>query len=283
MHWNNAKIISKYINADLIWSYPNVNDNIKNYDVIIFNHASNYSYVDKEWLNQNPDAKLFYITNEYNLGEPYILWKLAKEGRKYTVIANHESNASKVVKKYTNEWIVVNLNSIIYEPKKLNNIFLEMEGKQGCIYHGSFRKDREIYYKKYLDRNVLLSTHNKNIENFRLSGANSNTINRINWKTDGLFPFKNSLYIEDVKTHSNYNFLANRFYESLNYDCVPIFSEECKNTTNLSGYDIGIDYFINDSSQIKSKEHLICKQSWHEKAYNEKLETLTKIKTIIES
>jgi hypothetical protein len=76
LHWLNAKKIKDFLNqegheVDLIWSYPTVNDQIKSgYDRIIFNHASHYSYVDYAWLKASPEAKLFHITNEYNLGEP---------------------------------------------------------------------------------------------------------------------------------------------------------------------------------------------------------------------
>lgn len=41
LHTLNAKVLADKIGADLIWSYPNVNDNIEsNHDVIVFNHAS---------------------------------------------------------------------------------------------------------------------------------------------------------------------------------------------------------------------------------------------------
>jgi len=283
MHWQNSKILADYFGADLIWSYPSVNENIKTgYEVIIFVHASHYSYTDTEWIVKNPDAKLFYITNEYNLGEPLMLWKLAKQGRKYSVIANHPAKASKVVLKYTDKWDVLNLNALIYEPKKRKSeMSLFNEISSGCIYYGSFRKDRSAYFKKYLNENILLSTHSKNIDKFRSAGATSNIGSRINWAGNGLFPYKQSLYIEDVKTHTYYNYLANRFYEALNYNCVPIFGNECRGTINLSGYKIPDDYFIENSNEIKNKEGLLCLDEWHIMAGNEKKEVLVKISEIV--
>ena len=69
LHWINAKQLADRLNADLIWSYKGVNDNIKeNYDVIIFVHASMYAFTDYEWIEKSPNAKIFYVTNEYNLG-----------------------------------------------------------------------------------------------------------------------------------------------------------------------------------------------------------------------
>lgn len=284
LHWQNSKILANYLNADLIWSYPSVNDNIKTgYDAIIFVHASHYSYTDSDWIVKNPDAKLFYLTNEYNLGEPLMLWKLAKQGRKYSVIANHPSKASKVVLKYTNSWDILNLNTLIYEPKKPKitlDFFLDSP-RTNCIYYGSFRKDRSSYFKKYLNENVQLSTHSKNIAKFRNAGVYSNVVGRINWENAGLFPYKQSLYLEDQKTHIYYNYLANRFYEALNYDCTPIFSNECRNTVELSGYKIPNDYFIENSNELKSKKELECLKDWHTMAAIEKNETLIKISEII--
>lgn len=278
MHWQNAKILADELNADLIWSYPTVNDNIKSdYDIIIFVHASHYAYTDYKWLQQSPNAKLFYITNEYNLGEPRTLWMAAKEGRKYTVIANHPSKASKVVMKYVDDWMNLNLNALIYNPKPEQNI-----KRKGCVYYGSFRKDRSKYFEKYLTTDVLLSTHSKNVDKFRNAGTTSLITKRIDWEKDGLFPYEQSLYIEDEKTHIYYNYLANRFYEALNYNCVPMFSEECRNTVSLSGYDIDDIYFINNSEQLKEVSGFVqVDNKWHEKAKLEKIEIINKIKNIV--
>lgn len=283
MHWQNSKILADYFNADLIWSYPNVNENIKSgYDIIIFVHASHYAYTDYKWIQESPNARLFYITNEYNLGEPRTLWMAAKEGRKYDVIANHPYQASKVVMKYVNDWHILNLNSLIYSPKpqaKQQGLFDEQ--RNGCVYYGSFRKDRSLYFKKYLDENVLLSTHSKNIDKFRAVGATSIIGKRIDWAKDGLFPFKQTIYLEDEKTHIFYNYLANRFYEALNYGCTPIFSNECRNTIELSGYNIPEQYFIENSVELKNKLELNCLDEWHLKARAEKEQAIVDVKKIL--
>jgi len=282
LHFINSRILANYLKADLIWSYPEVNENIKTgYDVIIFVHASKYSYVDYEWVTKNPNAKLFYVTNEYNLGESYILWMAAKEGRKYSVIANHPNEASKVVMKYVENWNIVNLNVLSFlpkeEPTEVNN-WLEFE-RSGCVYYGSYRKDRQKYYNKYLTKEITLSTYYKNIVKF--GTIQSQIIPRINWTKRGLFNFKQSLYIEDESTHVYYNFLANRFYEALNYGCVPIFSIECQNTTKLSGYEISEEYFITESKQLLDKTDLKIPREWCDKASKEKEDVLKTIGEIV--
>lgn len=283
LHWLNAKQIKDHLitlghEVDLIWSYPSVNDDIKSgYDKIIFNHASHYSYVDYKWLEESPNAELFHITNEYNLGEPRILWMAAKAGRRYQVIANHSADISKIVEKYVDKWNFTNLNSLVFDPLE------PTKEKKGCVYYGSFRKDRILSFQNYLKGYVTVSTHQKNREKFSNASVNGPFIDRINWSKDGLLDFKTSLYIEDEINHNNYNCLANRFYESLNYNVLPLFDAHCKNTVELSGYNVPDYFFINSEKELIEKtedtpvSYQDYLQQWKEKALVEKRNVLTSI------
>jgi hypothetical protein len=287
LHWLNAKQIKDFLielghEVDLVWSYPTVNEEIKSgYDRIIFNHASHYSYVDYAWLQASPDAKLFHITNEYNLGEPRALWMALKNGRRYEVIANHSPDISKIVQKYVDSWHFTNLNALIFNP------ILPNKQKKDCVYYGSFRKDRETSFRKYLKGNVVISTHQKNRDKFQSIGVNGPFIDRINWSKDGLMDYKTSLYIEDEITHENYNCLANRFYECLNYNVLPLFDASCKNTISLSGYDVPDYFIINNESSVKELtentpvSYQCYLQRWKEKAAREKRNILTNIASIV--
>lgn len=108
---------------------------------------------------------------------------IKKANRKYTVIANHESNISKVVTKYCDEWKILNLNCIIYNP--IDNI--DIDNKKDIIYYGSFRKGRIESFKKYLSGdNIIVSTHKKNRDKFLNNDIKiDNFIDRINWSKDG--------------------------------------------------------------------------------------------------
>lgn len=288
LHWLNAKKIKDFLiqnghEADLVWSYPTVNDEIKSgYDRIIFNHASHYSYVDYAWLKASPEAKLFHITNEYNLGEPRALWMAVKEGRRYEVIANHSPDISKIVEKYVDDWHFINLNSLIFNPKETNN------EKSGCVYYGSFRKDREPSFRKYLKGRVKVSTHQKNREKFNTIGVNGPFIDRINWSKEELSNFETSLYIEDEVNHNNYNCLANRFYEALNYNVLTFFDYSCKNTIALSGYDVPTYCVVSSEEELVGKTQYLfpeirdyCFRSWKEKAKEESKNTLTSILSVV--
>ena len=114
LHWKLAELISTELGGDFIWSYRGVNDNIKEgYDKIVFVHASHYSYTDYKWISKSPEAELYYIINDYDLGEPRTLWTACKEGRKYTVMAGFSPEPSKIVTKYTKEWYQTELNSYV--------------------------------------------------------------------------------------------------------------------------------------------------------------------------
>jgi hypothetical protein len=277
-HWTNAKIISDYIGSDFIWSYPSVNDDIRSgYDAIVFVHASHYAYTDYKWLENSPDAKLFYVVNEYNLGEPRTLWMAAKEGRKYTVIANHSPAASKIVMKYVEQWHNVNINALVYNPVPVVDVLFP---RQGTVYFGSYRKNRKKYFEKYFD-SIVVSTHQKNHKKFRSLGVSPIFVPRINWKNGGLFAFENSLYIEDEATHTNYNYLSNRFYEALNYNCVSLFDRSCQNTINQCGYEIGNDLIIDSPDDIGVGYEI--PESWYDQAEQERFNVLDTIASIIES
>jgi hypothetical protein len=283
LHWLNAKKIQEFLTSKshsvkLVWSYPSVNDAIeKDFDVIIFNHASHYSYVDFAWVQGSPNAKLFYITNEYNLGEPRALWMAVKEGRKYCVLANHGPSISKVVKKYTSDWKILNLNSLVTEDAPLEN-----SCKNPILYYGSFRKDRELSFKKYL-KGVTVSTHKKNRDKFAPFEV-KDFIDRIKWsgEKNRLNDWMFSLYIEDEITHENYNHLANRFYEALNHNVVPVFSGECWKNMLLSNYSDLPHYELFDSfNQEEYDAWSPYLKGWREQALREKDAVLEEIHCLL--
>ena len=248
LHWQNSKVIAELLGADLIWSYPNVNEYVRgDYEKIIFVHASHYAYTDYSWIEKSPNAKLFYVTNEYNLGEPRTLWMAAKAGRKYTVVANHPHQVSKVVMKYVEDWISVNLNSLVY-----NNYQFQNKNNSNCVYYGSYRDNRKNYFKKYFD-GMTVSTHLKNRTKMDLLGITPNYINRLNIQKGDLAEYGFSLYLEDEKTHTAYNYLSNRFYESLNSGSLCLFDESCENTIALSSYPIDKFQIIKNKDDLSEK------------------------------
>ena len=261
LHWLNAKRIADRLGADFIWDYANVNDHIQSdYKTIIMVHCSGYAKLATEWITNSPKAKIFYVSNEFNLGEPLYLWSAIKSGKvkDYEVIANHPKEASKITKLYVSKWHNVNLNALcIGKPPKKSSAIDLFEGDDDdeklphCIYYGSYRKGREKYFKKYLvDSPVILSTQKKNIEKFQEIGVDSRIIGRMNWNSGALSNYSASLYIEDEKTHKHYNHLANRFYEALKNEVVPLFDKSCMGSIEKSGYAIPTDYYVDSPADI---------------------------------
>jgi hypothetical protein len=281
LHWTNANTIAGILGADFIWSYKDVNTKIRTgYDCIIFVHSSPYSFEDKAWLEQNPDAKLFFVTNEYNLGEPTILWKVAKTGRHYEVIANHPSKVSKIVEKYTSAWHNININSLCYSaPTQAPSI-----RPHKTIYYGSFRKGRIPYFRKWLGKEkIVVSTHAKNREKFRSAGCDGPFVDRVSFRNGDLSTYGYSLYIEDEKTHVHYNHLANRFYEALSNNVVPIFDSSCAGTLQTAGYEQPI--IVNSLSDLDTvyAANVEIPNKWHSRAKREREQTIEQIKAIVMS
>jgi hypothetical protein len=282
LHWKNAKQIADYLGADLIWSYPSVNDNIKKgYKKIIFNHASQYNYIDYAWITESPDADIYFISNEYNLGEQPTLWKACKfAGRHYTVIANHDPKISKITKKYVKDWNKVNLNSLVYNPDLVFQVGYQ---SRKCVYYGSFRKGRIPSFQKYLKGRVVVSTHSKNIDKFRDIGVDGPFVDRLPWNqiTISLHLYESSLYLEDEVTHRSYNYLANRFYEAMNYGVPTVFSCECIDTIRKSGYEVPRELIATAPEYIPNLAGYQIPTEWYDKAWAEKQETLKQIKEIV--
>jgi len=203
----------------------------------------------------------------------------AKAGRKYTVLANHPHRVSKVVMKYVDDWILMNLNSLVY-----GNYSFVNQGGHNCIYYGSYRDDRKEYFQKYFD-GMTVSTHLKNRPKFDALGVNPNYINRLNIQKGDLAKYGFSLYIEDKKTHTAYNYLANRFYESLNSGTICLFDESCQDTLVLSGYPIDPDLIVKSHDNMMEVIHSYSKSQpdeIHAKAFVDKKTTLDQIKSIVQ-
>lgn len=272
LHWKNARKIADALGGDLIWSYPSVNDAVRGgYDAIIFVHASPYAYTDYAWVEASPSAELFYVSNEYNLGEPRTLWMAAKAGRRFSVIANHPAAASKVVRRNVDRWHIVNLNSLCYERRD------GVPTGSGIVYYGSFRKGRADYFRKWLRGDITVSTHAKNRAKFTEAGCVPTWADRLDLDRGDLRQWSFSLYLEDVVTHTHYNFLANRFYEALSWGVSPVFDPSCWGTVHQSGYQGAL--FCDGMGDLPHDFQI--PEEWHQRAFGEHCEAIQQIDGIV--
>jgi hypothetical protein len=234
-------------------------------------------YFPRDFLIENIYKKLgvpiFYYCYDY-LAYPFGKYRKYYEEEVIT-ISNVEN-----IKQYNPKIIyALNLNSFI-----LNNKYQEPLSKPfNIIYYGSFRKNRVDYFKKYLKYPMILSTSKRRISKFKeFDCVDCDIIEPLDWRNPLLKYFKYSLYIEDKYTHENYNYMASRFYEALNYLTIPVFDKSCMNTIEKSGYKIRDDYIIDGLQDLGKleydKEYVI---DLFKQAKKEKLNVLKQVRDIL--
>lgn len=222
----------------------------RDYDVIIKSYALFYENHDDERrvVENNPQARLFWLTNEYDIDIGGTWRKFAKEGRPIDVIANFVKEH-----KFSRKHYFVNMNSLFYQDKKIPT------KKYNVCYFGTYRKNRAKYFKKYFnDKGFMLSTTLKNAKKFSSIGCKFTPLDKFVWSArnyDTLGYFRYSLYIEDIVTHTMFNNLADRFYEALSNHTVTLFDKSCINTLRKSEIDGWEDFLIDSSAEMYGRNY----------------------------
>lgn len=241
-HIRNSYALCEIISAEFDCTLVDLefkHETISQYDVILFSYAGmgcDYSNID-EVINAQKNCRIGWVTNEFELfANEYVKQKMD------FIITNFEAHGIKKAHKYKDH-LMVNLNTLIFE-----GVNEYCEKKYDFCYYGTYRKYRELYFKKYFKSDFILSTTKKNFKKFMDLGVDCNITDKFNVISgqETLNLFKSALYIEDTKTHDCFNFMANRFYESLQCNTALFFDKSCINTINKDVYEID-DYFIIDS------------------------------------
>jgi hypothetical protein len=266
-HLRNSVVLAKYLNADLLLIEDDFLKSLnKDYDVIILSYGARYApfKLISEIFKRNEKAKMFWITNEYNLRPIHTICHYPHE-----IVANFDQQP---YTKNVTDFHTLNLNLLLAKkPNKLEN------KKYDCIYFGTFRVNRTVYFKKYLQNDVFLSTSEKNFKKYKHLGCNPKLIKKLNWVEgiETLNLFRYSLYLEDTNTHNNFNNLANRWYEAGFCNNVMFFDKNCLPSiqkSEIGQFEGEISYYLVNSYkelQEKIKEcnkdferHLLIQQSW---------------------
>lgn len=259
LHVRNSKVLQQWLGAELTDSSGIDPSLLREYDAIVFVHASGYTNVQgfRGLIEKNLKSRFYFIKNEYNLGEPVILWDACKNsGLRYTMIANYDSAG---LGKYILSWHTVNLNALIFTETTDEDApptFLDLSSlKSDIVYYGSWRKDRAKYFSKYFGPRMVVSTSAVNRAPFMDISTDCTYIEKVQWTgtKQTLRNFRASLYIEDEYTHTHFNFLANRFYESLMYRVPCFFDQSCENTIRQAGYPINTWYIVNSYEELCGK------------------------------
>lgn len=251
-HMRNSLALCDELPATLLNSRKDLDRNWANcFKNICCNYATYYfdyrPFV--EFIRRNRKARLFYLQNEYGLTPNGSIYRLMRE-RGYAVISNVQPDASGCLG--FSDYYRVNMNLLLARKSPPVGHF---QKPYGIIYFGTYRKDREAYFNRYLQGTVYCSTSNKNIKKFMRIGCSPIFIQKLQWIAgyETLNLFKYSIYIEDEYTHSHFNYLANRFYEALACNVVQFFDRSCERTIEESGIEFDAFYYVSSHDELKEK------------------------------
>ena len=285
-HLRNSITISKYLNCDLLLVERDfLNAFKKKYNILILSYGSFYAPFNliNELFKRNKNAKKFWLTNEYNLRSIKSIGDY-----KHSIIGNFEKQPyTKNVLNYYS----INLNLLLSKlPNELKN------KKYDCIYYGTFRVGRIKYFERYIQNDIYLSTSSKNFKKFKHIGCNPKFITKLNWiaTKETLNLFKYQLYLEDDHTHTDFNNLANRYYEAGFCNNVVFFDVNCRNTINkseLSYYKDQVEnYIVKSYEDLQSKikecnkdfnKHLALQKGWRMNEATARANMLKELKNIV--
>jgi hypothetical protein len=225
-----------------------------------------------ELIDANPNAKIWFLTNDYQLEDNVLLRNYIKKYHKpYNVICNNPRSGyrhwilgknleGKKLNDWIDDWVTVNLNCLIVDG---NGDQIPFDEKGGCIYYGTFRKHRAKDMAHFNGINeYTISTSVKNKLKFDEANIQANFISKLNWtvNNEDLKRYKYSIYFEDDHTHDNYAFLANRFYECLMCNVVLFFDAKCIDTIKCAerhGYKIDNFLVVDSANDINEKMKLL--------------------------
>lgn len=275
-----SELKAKGHKVDLLFTEESSKPYQKKYDVIFVSYATPYPLIKEiEKIEAfNKDTSWGWITNEYNLrpnGWAYTIFKANKS----FLLCNYDLGSVKFAC-FDNSYSV-NLNPLLFKNMPV------LPKTHDFIYYGTYRVDREHYFKKYFNEKVYLSTSVKNHKKFLHIKCTSKPIKKFSWTKPALLNFRYSIYIEDEFTHNNFNNLANRYYESLACYCVLLFDASCVNTLKQAGiknYESFIIHSSDDYSKFTKEnyaEHLKIQAEWRNNIEAERIEIIRQIENVI--
>ena len=275
-HVRNSVVIADYLNADLISVETEIPEVVnKKYDVIICMYASGYMMYNKylQILLNNKDAKIFWMVNEYSIPDNVLLRKFVEQTEiGYDMIANIPRHSYKqsllnlningiLLNDWIENWDCFNLNCLLFDNSFVRRIVptLFKNEKAECIYYSTFRPDRVKDMLDYNSADYGISTSKKNVDLFKEAGVVARFGDKLSWEKgrETLYEFKYSLYLEDNHTHTNYNYMANRYYECLMLDVLIFFDHRCSLVIEKCGYNIDSFMIVKNGDDLNEKMKIV--------------------------
>lgn len=141
----------------------------------------------------------------------------------------------------------VNWNCLTFDqPMSAPRAFTDRPFGAHLLYYGSYRKDREAYFRRYLSVPYVPTMISCPTQKFFVEGYVDEKISHYDRVTDNLHSFLGlfglGLYLEDKKSHTEYHSPANRFYEMLSAGLPMVFQPEA--AKQLMKAELDIDDFV---------------------------------------
>jgi predicted glycosyltransferase involved in capsule biosynthesis len=147
-------------------------------------------------------------------------------------------------------------------------------------------------------KNYTISSSIKNQDKYQAANIQAEFIDKLDWTvgSETLNNYKYSIYFEDIHTHSNFAYLANRYYETLMCDVLMFFDAKCIKTIEESrkmGYIIDDLLIVHNADEMNATvDFLEQNEKEYKKALNSqrknifiaeqhRTETLNRIKSIL--
>lgn len=282
-YWRNDRILSREFGVKIInGRFDDYRfEKIRNIVITYWARWADFKTVGR-FLVAHREAQLYRMLNEYgNTALSGDVVKLIDENE-MIFIANFPRTKTK-----GKAWWHINLNTILFEESIIKKT--PPPKKYDVIYYGMFRPDRAIYFRRYFDERIHVSTSSKNVILFKNIGVRPTFIESFLWGASSTIEnFRFSLYIEDVYTHSHYNFPANRFYEALMFNVVVLIDANARKTFDTAGYPTD-DYIVEDADSLHRKiremkknygEHLKRQAKWRERARDERADVMARLRPV---
>jgi hypothetical protein len=279
VHVKNSLILRDYLECDFVSHESEIPQALeKKYDKIICAYSSPYMKYNKylEILQKNVDAEMYWLVNDHDIEDNILLRKwLLLNNKPYNMICNNPRTGYRgwILRKKMNgltlndwikDWHTVNLNTLVFD----ENVFFNSNvAKQDVIYYGTFRKHRIKDMLNYNNVNYVLSSSAKNHLKYKDAGIQAKFIEKIMWteKEVDLFEpiglrlkdYKYSIYFEDEHTHTNYAFMANRFYECVMNNVLMFYDSRCSLVIEKSGYAIDPFQIVANGEELKEKMEML--------------------------
>jgi len=268
VHVRNSITVAKELGYKLVTHASQIPEAASSkWDHIVCVYASPYmkykAYM--EIIDNNPDAKLWFFVNDHDLEDNVLLRNMVKKyHKKYHVICNNQRSGYRhwilgkkleggKLNDWIDEWHTVNLNSLIFNNAKCP---VKSKDKNGTIYFGTFRKHRAKDMAQFNGiKNYTISSSTKNQDKYRAANIEAEFIDKLDWTlgSETLNNYKYSIYFEDLHTHSNFAYLANRFYECLMCDVLIFFDAKCEKTIEESRK---MGYIIDDLLVVSNADEM---------------------------